>query len=140
MFVISSNDRVVFPPFQLDMAAGRLSRGSKALHLRPKAFSVLKYLAERPGRLVSKEELLQMNWPNVHVGDDVLKGAIAEIRKVLEDPPKSSRFIGTEHRRGYRFVAGAEASPNVAPSQISFPETAQTMNPNGSRRFVFPPW
>jgi pimeloyl-ACP methyl ester carboxylesterase/DNA-binding winged helix-turn-helix (wHTH) protein len=129
MFVISSSDRIVFPPFQLDMAAGRLSRGSKALDLRPKAFSVLKYLAERPGRLVGKEELLQMNWPNVHVGDDVLKGAIAEIRKVLEDPPKSSRFIETEHRRGYRFIASAEASPNVAPSQISLPETAQTMNP-----------
>jgi DNA-binding winged helix-turn-helix (wHTH) protein len=59
MFVVGSNGRIVFPPFQLDMAARRLSRDSKALDLPPKAFSVLKYLAERPGRLVSKEELLQ---------------------------------------------------------------------------------
>jgi pimeloyl-ACP methyl ester carboxylesterase len=110
MFGVSISDRIVFPPFQLDLAAGRLSQGSKSLGLRPKAFSVLQYLVERPGKLVSKEELIQENWRDVHVGDDVLKVAIAEIRKVLEDPPKAPKFIETAHRRGYRFIAKTEAT------------------------------
>ena len=66
---------------------------------------MLRYLAERPGKLVTKEELLQRVWPDVHVGVDVLKVTIAEIRKTLEDSTKEPRFIETAHRRGYRFIA-----------------------------------
>lgn len=129
MLAVRPKDRIVFPPFQLDLRAGRLQCGSKSLGLRPKAFGVLQYLVERPGQLISKEELLQENWPDVHVGDDVLKVAIAEIRKVLADPPKAPRFIETAHRRGYRFIARTEAPARLAPTQISFPAIGQVMSP-----------
>jgi pimeloyl-ACP methyl ester carboxylesterase/DNA-binding winged helix-turn-helix (wHTH) protein len=97
--------RIVFAPYHLDLSSGRLSRGGETLDLPPKAFGVLRYLAERPGRLISKEELLDAGWPSVYVSTDVLKVTIAEIRKVLGDSPKEPRFIETAHRRGYRFVA-----------------------------------
>jgi pimeloyl-ACP methyl ester carboxylesterase len=126
MFIRNSHDRVVFPPFQLDLSAGRLCCGSKPINLPPKAFSVLKYLAERSGKLVSKEELIQMNWPNVHVGSEVLKVAIAEIRKVLEDPPRASRFIETAHRRGYRFIAKTEFLRTPVQDH-SFPGSGQSI-------------
>src|SRR5437764_12088599 len=107
----ATNDRIDFPPFRLDLGAGRLSCGPDRVDLPPKAFGGLRYLAERPGRLVTKDELLQGIWPDVHVGGDVLKVTIAEIRKVLDDPCREPRFIETAHRRGYRFIAKTETPP-----------------------------
>src|ERR1700730_17445959 len=88
-------EQINFPPFQLDLTGGRLRRGSEAIELPPKAFGVLRYLAERPGQLVGKEELLDAIWPNVHVGEQVLKVTIAGIRKALTDPFREPRFIET---------------------------------------------
>jgi pimeloyl-ACP methyl ester carboxylesterase/DNA-binding winged helix-turn-helix (wHTH) protein len=119
----TTNDRISFPPFQLDLAAGRLSRGATTLDLPPKAFGVLRYLAERPGKLVSKEELLCGVWPDVHVSPDVLKVTIAEIRKTLSDPSREPRYIETAHRRGYRFIAPTETSAGVS---TVWPETPPT--------------
>ena len=100
MFPAPPKERIVSPPFELDLESGRLLRGSTPVDLPPKAFGVLRRIAERPGRLVSKEELLQNVWPDVHVSDDVLKVQIAEIRKVLSDTCREPRFIETAHRRG----------------------------------------
>ena len=115
MFEGNATERINFPPFHLDLPAERLACGSDKVELRPKAFGVLRYLAERPGQLVSKEELLREVWPSVHVGDSVLKVTISEIRKALADPSRESRFIETAHRRGYRFIARTEVSTPEAP-------------------------
>jgi pimeloyl-ACP methyl ester carboxylesterase len=114
MMATTIGERITFPPFQIDLAAGRLSCGSRPVDLAPKAFGVLRYLAERPGQLVSKDELLHGIWPDVHVSTDVLKVTIAEIRKVLADPCKEPKIIETAHRRGYRFIARTEkAAPSL---------------------------
>ena len=72
--------------------------------MAPKAFALLEFLAGQAGRLVSKQELLGAVWPNVFVGDAVLKGTIRELRKALGDDSHEPRFIETAHRRGYRFI------------------------------------
>jgi len=108
--------RIHFAPYYLDLGSGRLNRGSEPVDLPPKAFNVLRYLAERPGWLVPKEELLEEVWPSVYVTPDVLKVTIAEIRKILGDSPKEPRFIETAHRRGYRFVAKTETESSTQPS------------------------
>jgi pimeloyl-ACP methyl ester carboxylesterase/DNA-binding winged helix-turn-helix (wHTH) protein len=123
MPLTTTGERITFPPFQLDLGAGRLSCGPKPLDLPPKAFGVLRYLAERPGQLVSKEELLNGVWPDVHVSSDVLKVTIAEIRKVLDDTCKEPRYIETAHRRGYRFVAQTEKSTASPVSEFAVPPT-----------------
>ena len=123
MLLTTTGERISFPPFHLDLSAGRLSCGPKPLDLPPKAFGVLRYLAERPGQLVSKEELLQGIWPDVHVSSDVLKVTIAEIRRVLDDPCREPRFIETAHRRGYRFVGRTEKSAAALPSEAPVPPT-----------------
>jgi len=120
VFDVRCNDKIVFPPFALDLAAGRLLRGSDVIRLRPKAFRVLQYLLERPGQLVSKEELLECNWPGVHVGEHVVKVSVAEIRKALSDAPRTSRFIETAHRRGYRFIGRTETTARSLSAPISF--------------------
>jgi pimeloyl-ACP methyl ester carboxylesterase len=101
----TSDDALQFGPFRLDAAAGVLWRHDEAVPLTPKAFAVLSHLAARPGRLVSKDELLDAVWPGVFVGDGVLKVTVREIRRALGDDPKAPAYVETAHRRGYRFVA-----------------------------------
>jgi pimeloyl-ACP methyl ester carboxylesterase len=104
-----------FGAFRLDPKSGQLFRDTTPVPLAPKAFSVLQYLASRPGQLVPKEELLDAVWSGVFVGDAVLKVTIRDIRKALGDDPHAPKFIETAHRRGYRFVAAtAQAVPAAA--------------------------
>jgi len=95
---------IVFDPFSLDLTNECLWKGAQSIKLRPKAFAVLSYLLARPGRLVTKEELLEAVWSGTFVGEAVLKVAIRQIRESLDDDPTSPRFIETAHRRGYRFI------------------------------------
>lgn len=95
---------ICFGGFTLDRARCVLTRGAtKEIALRPKAFDLLCYLAERPGRLLSKDELLLAIWPGVFVTDDSLVQCIGEIRAVLGD--EARRIIKTVPRRGYVFAA-----------------------------------
>jgi DNA-binding winged helix-turn-helix (wHTH) protein len=97
--------QILFPPFRLDPINERLMRDQEVIPLRPKSFAVLQYLAERPDRLVRKEELIEAVWPETYVTDTLLKGCVTEVRKALGDDPAAPRFIETAHRRGYRFIA-----------------------------------
>lgn len=117
MIEVGKEKLIVFDPFSLDLANECLWRGSKAIKLRPKAFAVINYLLGRPGRLVTKEELLNTVWPETFVGDAVLKVAIRQLRAALDDNPKSPRFIETAHRRGYRFI-GQIAPPTTRNVEI----------------------
>jgi predicted ATPase/DNA-binding winged helix-turn-helix (wHTH) protein len=93
-------------------------RGRDQISLSPKAFSVLLYLFERPGRLVTKQELLDAVWPDIHVTEGVLKRAVLEIRKALDDPVEEPRFIQTLHRRGYRLLSAACEVPEAAKRDV----------------------
>src|SRR6266853_772865 len=98
-----------FPPFRLDPVNQCLWRGEgpaeERILLAPKAFAVLRYLVEHPGRLVTHEELLEALWPKTYVQPEVLKSHIAAIRAVLGDDARKPIFIETLSRRGYRFTA-----------------------------------
>ena len=104
---MTSEHRLVlaFGEFQFDPATTDLRRGSGVVPLAPKALALLGYLASRPGRLVSKRELLDAVWPDTFVGDGVLKVCMRELQSALDDDARAPRFIETAHRRGYRFIA-----------------------------------
>jgi DNA-binding winged helix-turn-helix (wHTH) protein len=95
---VRSISAISFPPFELDPVNQCLWRDQQVISLRPKAYAVLHYLVERPGQLVTKEELLGAVWPESFAGDAVLKVSIGEVRKALqddsEDPDLSRRLIG----------------------------------------------
>ena len=92
------------------------------IKLRPKAFAVLNHLVGHPGQLVTKEELLNVVWPETFVGEAVLKVTIRQLREALDDDPKSPVFIETAHRRGYRFIGQLEASAQTrTPARRGFP-------------------
>ena len=122
---IANVKRIPFDRFSLDLVNECLWRGSEAIKIRPKAFALLNFLLQRPGQLVTKEELLSAVWPETFVSDAVLKVTIGELREALEDDPKFPRVIETAHRRGYRFIgqlAQQQQTPRPDPPLIdSFP-------------------
>src|SRR5687768_8894123 len=94
-----------FGRFVLDLTRGCLLSDGREIPLRPKTFAVLTYLVQRPGQLVSKEELLEAVWPGLIVTDDTLVQSIGELRRTLGD--SAARVIVTVPRRGYRFEVAA---------------------------------
>jgi pimeloyl-ACP methyl ester carboxylesterase/DNA-binding winged helix-turn-helix (wHTH) protein len=116
------SDRILsFADFRLDPVSGHLFRRNERVALAPKAFALLQHLAGQPGRLVPKQELLSAIWPDVFVGDAVLKSTIRELRKALDDDSHEPRFIETAHRRGYRFVAHVTVIDAVASGPVAAP-------------------
>jgi pimeloyl-ACP methyl ester carboxylesterase len=114
-----------FGDYHLDPGSGQLLHGATPVPLAPKVYALLQYLAGQPGRLVDKRELLEALWPDVFVGDAVLKTAVRDLRKALGDDPREPRFIETKHRRGYRFIAPVTAdAPSPAatrtPPQVCY--------------------
>jgi DNA-binding winged helix-turn-helix (wHTH) protein/predicted ATPase len=100
-------------PVRLDLTNQFVWREGVSIALTPKAFAVLRYLMERPGQLVVKEELLNAAWPGVYVGDAALKVCIRRLRQALGDVTHPPRYIETVHWRGYRFIGplAAEETP-----------------------------
>ena len=72
-----------FDRFTLDLARGCLRRGTEEIPLRPKAYDVLRYLAQRPDRLAIKDEIMAAVWPKVFVTDDSLVHCVTELRQAL---------------------------------------------------------
>src|SRR5262245_47766903 len=96
---------LLFSPFRLDPVNEQVWREGDLVPLRPKLFAILRYLVEHAGRLVSREELSKVVWPDTVVSESVLRGCIRALREALEDDAEEPRFIETVARRGYRFLA-----------------------------------
>ena len=127
-------DVVSFGLFKLSRSDCRLMRKTEdgdwlEIPLRPKAFDLLRYLVENPGRLVSQDELLDRLWPKIHVQADGLKGHVLTIRAALGDNPNNPVFIETVRGRGYRFIA-----PILAQQQDSRRDVARLLVGRGSAR------
>ena len=110
----ASDSQRLFPPFRLDPANARLWRGQEEITLRPKTFDVLRFLVEHPGQLVTKAMLLDAVWPDVSVSDSMPATSVAELRRALDDDPKTPKLIETVHRRGYRFIAPVTAAESLS--------------------------
>src|SRR5262245_52574562 len=98
-----------FDRFAMDLAAACLRAGDTEIELRPKSFAVLRYLVQNPGRLVTKQELLDAVWPDVTVSDEAIAQCIWELRQKLGD--RDHRLIKTVARRGYLLGASVSAGP-----------------------------
>ena len=124
-----------FGPFRLDPRAGLLQRDGQGIALRPKTWAVLLHLAERPGVLLSREELLDALWPGVAVTPDTLNKSIGELRLALGDDRHAPRFIETVHRRGFRFIAATRRldAPAATAGRLSAASAHQELG-SASRR------
>ncbi len=96
-----------FATFEVDLRAGELRKQGKRIKVQEQPFHVLTVLLQRPGEVVTREELRNQNWPpDTFVDfDNSLNTAINKLREALGDSADNPRFIETLPRRGYRFLA-----------------------------------
>src|SRR5207253_3405850 len=96
-----------FAAFEINLHSGQLRKKGMRLRLSGQPFQVLAVLVERPGEVVTREELHSKLWPaDTFVDfDHGLNNAVARIREVLDDSSETPRYVETIPRRGYRFIA-----------------------------------
>ena len=124
--------RVVrFGVFEADLRSGELRKSGVRIRLREQAFQVLTELLERPGEVVTREELRDRLWPDGTIVDfdHSLNAAVNSIREVLGDSAASPRFVETLPRRGYRFIAPVQKLGESALGAISEPASQSPKTP-----------
>lgn len=130
-----SGARFRFADFEADVTAGELRRGGFRVRLQDLPFRLLVALAERPGELVTRDELRKSLWPTESHGDfgHRLGGALNRLREALGDPADRPRVIETVPRRGYRFCAVVEPI-GVEPIEPQGTIEPQPLAPAAARR------
>ena len=112
-----STNLVRFGPYQVDRRAGEVRKHDQRIRLSGQPFEVLSLLLERPGEMVTREEIRQRLWTeNVFVDfERSLNSAIKKLRRALNDDPQSPRYIETLPKKGYRFIGAIEPSVTMEP-------------------------
>jgi TolB-like protein/DNA-binding winged helix-turn-helix (wHTH) protein len=132
-----------FGVFEADLRTGELTKHGRRVRLQEQPFQLLAMLLEKPGALVTREELHVKLWPETTVDfDHGLNKAISKIREALGDSAENPRFIETVARRGYRFLAdvtvvGAEQTEitvvDAVPAKIAADDVAVPQLPDPPR-------
>jgi TolB-like protein/DNA-binding winged helix-turn-helix (wHTH) protein/Tfp pilus assembly protein PilF len=112
--------RLRFGVFEADLRTGELTKHGKRLRLQQQPFRLLAMLLEKPGELVTREELRGRLWPQTIVDfDHGLNKAISKIREALGDSAENPRFVETVARRGYRFLAEVAVVHDQQPEAVA---------------------
>jgi len=91
--------------WQLRPEENRVYHGNEFLDLQPRCMSLFQFLAERPGQVVTRQELMDGVWEGRIVGEDALNNCVKKLRRLLNDDPKNPKVIETISKKGYRMVA-----------------------------------
>src|SRR5271170_2058884 len=100
-----------FGKFQVDALARTGRREEEIVTLNRRAFDVLLYLVQNPGRIVTHDELLKNAWPDTFVDENSLAQNISALRRALNEKPGDNNYIVTLPGRGYQFVSGVQVVP-----------------------------
>lgn len=98
----------------VDRAAYRIESPGGWVSVKPRTMAVLTYLAQHPGQVCPRRDIMDTVWGNAEVSDDVLNQAIRQLREAFDDDPRHPLFIETIPRGGYRLVADVEAASTRA--------------------------
>jgi Tol biopolymer transport system component/DNA-binding winged helix-turn-helix (wHTH) protein len=119
-----SNHAVRFGSFEVNFASAEIRKHGVRLRLQEQPFQVLAALLERPGELVTREDLIRRLWADGTVVDfdRGLNAAVTRLRQALSDPADVPRYVETVARRGYRFIGSVEsARDEVRPAPLPMP-------------------
>ena len=130
------NARLSFGLYEIDLQTGELWKAGFRIKLQGQPFKVLTTLLEKPGQVVTREELQARLWGKDTVVDfdHSLGTAINKIREALGDSAENPRFIETLSRRGYRFIAPVGVVEPAPDTQAELTEVARS-----TTRLVVPP-
>jgi eukaryotic-like serine/threonine-protein kinase len=123
-----------FGEYQVDALARTLRRDKGVVTLTRRAFEVLLYLVQNPGRVIPRDELLKNVWPDAFVDENSLAQSISALRRALEEKPGDNNYIATLPGRGYQFVAPVqviELASAGALSALSAGESPGEDRPHG---------
>jgi DNA-binding winged helix-turn-helix (wHTH) protein/Tol biopolymer transport system component len=129
-----------FGAFDVDPLSGELRKSGTRIRLQEQPFKVLLALLERPGEVVSRDELRRRIWPEESFGDfdHAVSVAVGKLRTALGDSADTPRYVETLHRRGYRFVfptsvpVGLEAVDAERSTLGQFPQKQTPGNPHAA--------
>ena len=124
-----------FGLFDLDLQAGELRRSGVKVKLQEQPFRILAILLERPGEVVTREQLRQRLWPRDTFVDfeHSINVAVMRLREALNDSADNPRFVETLARHGYRFIAPVEAAGAIRESQQGRATDRDVAGPSGSK-------
>jgi DNA-binding winged helix-turn-helix (wHTH) protein/Tol biopolymer transport system component len=132
---VGASQVIRFATFEVDLQAEELRKGGLRLKLTGQPFQVLAILLERPGTVVTRENLQKRLWPDTFVDvDHNLNTAINKIREALGDSSENPRFIETLPRRGYRFIGPITVDGTAAAEVAHAAETRSTSGPESAAR------
>jgi eukaryotic-like serine/threonine-protein kinase len=107
-------DKIRFGVYELDRDAMELRKHGVPIRLQEQPLRVLAMLAERPGEIITREQLQEQIWGNTFVDfDQSLNKAVNRVREALNDNAGAPQYVETVPRRGYRFIAPVSASPQT---------------------------
>ena len=132
-----SRQTVRFGKFELDLRTRELRNNGRTLTLQEQPFQILAALLERPGQLVTRDELTKRLWPSDTFVDfeHSLNKAVNRLREALEDSAERPSLIETLPRRGYRFMVPLESAASAGDSDAIHQPVAK---PAPARHFLFP--
>jgi len=104
---------IKFGEFTLDREQARLSCQGKELTIEPKIFELLLLFVDQPNIIISRQDILDYLWDGSIVTDNAINKLVANLRKILGDVPKNSRYIQTVPKRGYRLICEVTLLENV---------------------------
>jgi DNA-binding winged helix-turn-helix (wHTH) protein/tetratricopeptide (TPR) repeat protein len=119
-----------FGEFQLDVRAHSLRREKAIVPLNSRAFDVLLYFVQNPGKVLTHEELLKNVWAESFVDENSLAQSISALRRALEEKPGDNNFIVTLPGRGYQFVSPVQVVASEDGNTL--PESATTASSRSS--------
>ena len=125
MEVSDSPIAIRFGTFELDVRSRELRKGDKRIRLQEQPFEILYLMLQRPGHLVTREELCQRLWPEGTFVDfeHSLNAAVKRLRAALGDDADNPKFVETLPRRGYRFIGVLEAAATTSCAQVQANES-----------------
>ena len=127
-----SGEFYAFDPFLVDAVKCVLLRDGQLVSLTPKAFEILLALVRHPGRVLKKEELFQLVWPDAFVEENNLPRNISALRKALGEAPTEHKYVVTVPGQGYRFVANVREFATLDEEE-SQPPRLETAIPSAPR-------
>lgn len=130
-----------FGTFELDLRARELRKGGVRIRLQDQPFEILAVMLERPGEVVTRDELRERLWPAGTFVDfeHSLNAAVKRLRAALGDDADNPRFVETLHRRGYRFIAAVESEGQAIRNlHVVRPPTAKPADSVNVRLVVLP--
>ncbi len=120
-----------FGKFQIDVPARTLRREGAIVKLNSRAFDVLLYLVQNPGKVLTRDELLKNVWPDAFVDEHSLAQSISVLRRALEEKPGDNSYIVTLPGRGYQFVSEVQVVASEGGNTLPEVATDGRSNPGG---------